>query len=325
MTIPQPSSYMSDASGMSSRTSEASVGIHSPVIEAGHGAGKVDPDTRSLRSLLRDDNGRAGYASASVRMTGTRIDATTVATVDECLAEETPVTLAFNLSPYAVMMATPADLTDFAVGFSLTEVIVENARDVQRVQVVRHARAIELQVDVPRDIATRVGSRSRRLSGRTGCGICGSDDVDRVLRALPVVRSDARFDVGAVSRAMEALSARQPLNDETGAVHAAGWARADGTLVHVREDVGRHNALDKLVGALVRAGERAEEGFVVMTSRGSFELVQKAAILGVPLLATVSAPTALAVRVAQEAGITLAGFAREGRCTLYAHAERLSR
>jgi FdhD protein len=170
-----------------------------------------------------------------------------------------------------------------------------------------------------------LGSRSRRLSGRTGCGICGSDDVDRVLRALPAVKSDARFDVGAVSRAMESLSARQPLNDETGALHAAGWARGDGTLVHVREDVGRHNALDKLVGALVRAGERAGEGFVVMTSRGSFELAQKAAVLGVPLLATVSAPTALAVRVAEGAGITLAGFVREERCTVYAHAERVIR
>jgi formate dehydrogenase accessory protein FdhD len=122
---------------------------------------------------------------------------------------------------------------------------------------------------------------------------------------------------------MEALSARQPLNDETGAVHAAGWSRADGTLVHVREDVGRHNALDKLVGALVRAGERAEEGFVVMTSRGSFELVQKCAVLGVPLLATVSAPTAMAVRVAERVGITLAGFARDQRLTVYSHAARV--
>ena len=266
-----------------------------------------------------------GYAPSSVRMTGTRIDATAITTVDERLAEETPVTLAYNLSPYAVMMVTPADLEDFAVGFSLTEGIVDDARAVQRVQVVRHTRAIELQIDVPQEIGAAMGSRSRRLSGRTGCGICGSDDVDRVLRALPVVRSDARFDVAAVSRAMESLAARQPLNDETGAVHAAGWSRADGTLVHVREDVGRHNALDKLVGALVRAGERAEEGFVVMTSRGSFELVQKAAILGVPLLATVSAPTALAVRVAEGAAVTLVGFAREGRCTVYAHAERVRR
>jgi FdhD protein len=290
---------------------------------AGHSAGKPDPDTRSLRSRLRDDKGSAGYASASVRMTGTRIDATSITAVDERLAEETPVTLAYNLSPYVVMMATPADLEDFALGFSLTEGLVDDACDLERVAVVRHARAIELQIDLPPTLGAAVGARSRRLSGRTGCGICGSDDVDRVLRTLPVVRSDARFDVAAVARAMEALRGRQPLNDETGAVHAAGWSRVDGTLVHVREDVGRHNALDKLVGALVRAGERAGEGFVVMTSRGSFELVQKAAILGVPLLATVSAPTALAVRVAEQAGVTLAGFAREGRLTVYSHEERL--
>jgi FdhD protein len=266
---------------------------------------------------------RAGYASPSVGVTGTRIDAGTSEPVEERLAEETPVTLAYNLSPHAVMMATPADLEDFAVGFSLTEGIVDDARDVERVTVVRYGRGIELQVDVPADVGARSGTRSRRLSGRTGCGICGTDDVNRVLRELPRVGSAARFTVSAVSRAMRELSRRQPLNDETGAVHAAGWARTDGTLAYVREDVGRHNALDKLVGALVRAGAPAAEGFVVMTSRGSFELVQKTAILGASLLATVSAPTALAVRVADEVGLTLVGFARDERLTVYAHAERL--
>jgi FdhD protein len=264
-----------------------------------------------------------GYASPSLRVTGTRIDTGASEIVEERLAEETPVTLAYNLSPHAVMMATPADLEDFAVGFSLTEGIVDRARDVERVTVVRYDRGIELQIEVPADVAARSGTRSRRLSGRTGCGICGTDDVDRVLRELPRVAWPARFEAGAVLRAMRELSARQPLNDETGAVHAAGWARADGTLVHVREDVGRHNALDKLVGALVRAAAPVEEGFVVMTSRGSFELVQKVAILGAPLLATVSAPTALAVRVAEQVGLTLAGFARGERLTVYAHPERL--
>jgi FdhD protein len=137
------------------------------------------------------------------------------------------------------------------------------------------------------------------------------------------VRSGVTIESSAIVRAMRELAARQPLNDETGAVHAAGWARIDGSLVHVREDVGRHNALDKLAGALVRAGEPAAEGFVVMTSRGSFELVQKAAVLGVPLLATVSAPTALAVRVAEGVGLTLVGFAREERMTAYTHEARV--
>jgi FdhD protein len=181
-------------------------------------------------------------------VTGTRIDAGTSEAVVERLAEETPVTLAYNLSPHAVMMATPADLEDFAVGFSLTEGIVDRARDVERVTVVRYDRGIELQVDVPADVAARAGTRSRRLSGRTGCGICGTDDVDRVLRELPRVAWPARFAVSAVSRAMRELSARQPLNDETGAVHAAGWARAGGEVAYVREDVGRHNALVRPLG-----------------------------------------------------------------------------
>lgn len=266
-----------------------------------------------------------GYASPSTRVLGTRIEAGVAVQVQESLAEETPVVLAYNLAPYAVMMATPADLEDFAVGFTVTEGIVASASEIGRVEVVRYSRGVELQIEVPLEIGASVGARSRRLSGRTGCGICGTADVERVLRELPVVQGGATIDASAVARAMRALAERQPLNDDTGAVHAAGWARTDGTLVYVREDVGRHNALDKLVGALVRGGESAAAGFVVMTSRGSFELVQKVAVLGAALLATVSAPTALAVRVAEGAGVTLVGFAREERLTAYTHAERLRR
>jgi FdhD protein len=266
---------------------------------------------------------RLGYASASAGVNGTRIDAGTATPVTESLAEETPVTFAYNLAPHAVMMATPADLEDFAVGFSLTEGVVGDAADITGVSVVRHRRGIELQIELSAELAAAAGTQSRRLSGRTGCGICGSAEVDRVLRELPRVRSGVRVETAAVTRAMHALARRQPLNAATGAVHAAGWARLDGTLLHVREDVGRHNALDKLVGAVVRAGDAAQQGFVVITSRGSFELVQKAAVMGAPLLATVSAPTALAVRVAQSVGLTLAGFARDERLTVYTHPERL--
>jgi FdhD protein len=244
--------------------------------------------------------------------------------VRETLAEETPVTIAYNGAAHAVMMATPSDLEDFAVGFSLTEGIA-SPDAIMHVAIVRYSRGVELQVEVPAEIAAAAGTRSRRLSGRTGCGICGTESVDQVLRELPSVAAAGRIDPGAVASAMRQLADRQPLNADTGAVHAAGWARADGMLVHVREDVGRHNALDKLAGALVRAREPAHEGFIVITSRGSFELVQKAAILGVPLLAAVSAPTALAVRVAHEVGLTLAGFARGDRLTVYTHAERLGR
>lgn len=267
----------------------------------------------------------AGHASSSLRVTGTRIDAAGAVSVTETLAEETPVTLAYNLAPHAVMMATPSDLEDFAIGFTLAEGIVGDAREISRVSVVRYHRGIELQLEIPAERAAVLASRTRRIAGRTGCGICGTANVDEVLREVPAIRSDIRFECSAVSRAMRELSQRQPLNAVTGAVHAAAWARRDGSVEHVREDVGRHNALDKLVGSMMRACTPAREGFVVITSRGSFELVQKAAVLGVPLLATVSAPTALAVRVADSAGLTLVGFARDDRLTVYTHPERVAR
>jgi FdhD protein len=188
--------------------------------------------------------------------------------------------------------------------------------------VVRYSGGIELQMETSAEVAS--DARRRRLTGRTGCGICGKDDVREVLRDLPHVDVDARFDPDAIARAMRELAGRQPLNDATGAVHAAGWASTDGEILEVREDVGRHNALDKLIGALVRGAIAPSGGFIVLTSRGSFELVQKAAIFGASLLATISAPTGLAVRVADEAGLTLAGFARDGRVTVYTHARRVS-
>jgi FdhD protein len=242
--------------------------------------------------------------------------------VDETLAEETPVTFVYNGVSHAVMMATADDLEDFAVGFSLTEGLVGRADMLSAIAVVRYSRGVELQIESSAEVAAK--ARSRRLSGRTGCGICGKEDVEDVLRELPHVDADACFSAAAIARAMAGLSERQPLNDATGAVHAAGWASADGEILDVREDVGRHNALDKLIGALARRSVDARTGFIALTSRGSFELVQKAAILGAPLVATVSAPTGLAVRVAHDAGITLAGFARDGRVTIYTHAWRVS-
>jgi len=266
---------------------------------------------------------RLGYAESTVAMRAVRIDAQGATPVSEMLAEEIPVTFAYNGAAHAVMMATPQDLEDFAVGFSFTEGLAAPA-DLQRISVVRYGRAIELQLEVPVPVASRAGAHSRRLSGRTGCGICGVDDVERVLRELPRVASDRRISAASVARAMRELADRQPLNAATGAMHAAGWARADGSLVHVREDIGRHNALDKLAGALLRSDTAVGEGFIVVTSRGSFELVQKAALLGAPLLVAVSAPSALAVRIADQSGLALAGFARDGRMTAYAHPERIA-
>jgi FdhD protein len=263
-----------------------------------------------------------GLISPTVSATGVRLEHGASATVHETLAEETPVTFAYNGVSHAVMMATPADLEDFAVGFSLTEGIIGRASQLSEISIVRYSGGIELQMETSAEVAS--GVRHRRLTGRTGCGICGASDVRDVLRDLPHVNAESRFDARAIARAMRELADRQPLNDATGAVHAAGFASADGEIRDVREDVGRHNALDKLIGALVRASVDATTGFIVLTSRGSFELVQKVAIFGAPLLATVSAPTGLAVRVAAEAGLTLAGFARDGRVTVYTHARRVS-
>ena len=263
-----------------------------------------------------------GNTAATVRAPARRLEGGLARDVDEMVAEETPVTLAYNNVAQAVMMATPADLEDFAVGFSVTEGLLPRADEIQSVVAVRYSRGIELQIETRSPMPE--SPTRRRLAGRTGCGICGKEDVDAVLRELPHVASTARFSAAAVGRAMRDLAGRQPLNNLTGAVHAAGWADADGAVQVVREDVGRHNALDKLVGALLRAGTPTTVGFIVLTSRGSFELVQKAVILGVPLLCTVSAPTGLAIRVANEAGLTLAGFARDDRVTVYSHAERVT-
>ncbi|MDB4916170.1 MAG: putative formate dehydrogenase-associated protein [Gemmatimonadetes bacterium] len=265
---------------------------------------------------------RLGYVAPSHTVAVLRLSRGVATGIDEMIAEETPVTIAFNGVSHAVMMATPADLDDFVVGFSLTEGLIQRADALTSVVTVRYDLGIEMQADTSVEVAS--DSKRRRLSGRTGCGICGKEDVIDVLRDLPKVSSSIQFTAAAIARAMTELGTRQPLNAETGAVHAAAWADVDGRVQVVREDVGRHNALDKLIGALARGGIDAHAGFIAMTSRGSFELVQKAAVAGVALLATVSAPTGLAVRVANDVGLTLAGFAREERVTLYTHPSRVT-
>ncbi len=262
-----------------------------------------------------------GHTTPLLATSAIRLDHGRVAEVDELLAEEIPISMVYNGVSHAVMMASPADLEDFAIGFSLTEGLVHVASEITSIGIVRHRKGIELQMETSVDVAA--GARSRRLSGRTGCGLCGMEDVEQVLRALPRVQSSGFFSATHIANAMAALAGQQPLNAASGAVHAAAWADRNGALAVAREDVGRHNALDKVVGAMARSGSDARTGFIVLTSRGSFELVQKAAILGVALVATVSAPTALAVRMAAEAGITLAGFARDGRVTVYTHVERV--
>ncbi|MEO8636920.1 MAG: formate dehydrogenase accessory sulfurtransferase FdhD [Gemmatimonadales bacterium] len=237
----------------------------------------------------------------------------------EHLIEETPVVLAYNGAAHVVMMTTPEDLEDFGLGFSLTEELIQSPADIRSMEIVRYSQGIEVQMTVPAELAEKISGRSRKLSGRTGCGICGSDTIADVLKALHPVKAAQSIPPRSILRALEALSSHQALNAASGAVHAAAWATTAGEIVLVREDVGRHNALDKLIGALVRSGTAPDSGFLMVTSRASFEMVQKATVFGSPLLAAVSGPTGLAVRVAHQAGLTLVGFARGERLTIYTH------
>jgi FdhD protein len=226
------------------------------------------------------------------------------------LAEEVPAALTFNQQSSVVMMVTPADLEDFAVGFAVTEGMVPDAKDVQGVDVL--ATADGYVVDLRARRLTDRANRERVLAGRTGCGMCGVDSLaDAVRPARPV---EPRFQPRpeAIARAFAALHDHQPLNRLNHSVHASAWCTPSGDIVAAREDVGRHNALDKLIGALLRAGKDPADGFVVMSSRCSFELVQKAAAAGIPCLATMSAPTTLALSMARDAGMVLACRSPDG-------------
>ncbi|HYC32689.1 MAG TPA: formate dehydrogenase accessory sulfurtransferase FdhD [Gemmatimonadales bacterium] len=266
---------------------------------------------------------RLGYAGPLVGTPTVRWEEGRPSEREEQIVEETPVAIVYNGIPHVVMMATPTDLEDFALGFSLTEELIGAREELERLEVERYGRGVEIKATVAAHRGDAIAERTRRLTGRTGCGICGADSVDAVLKQIHPVRGTGPIRVSAVQRALEALTAQQPLNEASGAVHAAAWATADGALALVREDVGRHNALDKLIGAAVTAEVDPAAGFVVVTSRASFEMVQKATVLGAPLLAAISGPTGLAVRVARESGLTLVGFARRGRLNVYTHAERI--
>lgn len=240
------------------------------------------------------------------------------------LAEETPVALEFNGISHATMLATPADLEDFAVGFSLSEGIIDSMADVRGIDVLPQCDGIVVQVEIASACEARLKSRRRAMAGRTGCGLCGVETLPEVLRPVDPVPAGTPLAIGAVLAAMRAMRARQTLHDRTGATHAAGWAGADGAVALVREDVGRHNALDKLIGALARQAMPAGGGMVLVSSRASFEMVQKTAAARVGVLAAVSAPTALAVRLADSAAIALLGFMRHDDATLYSHPERIT-
>jgi len=242
---------------------------------------------------------------------------------DASIAVEAPVALAYNDTPHVVMMASPGDLPDFALGFSLSEGILAGAEEMLGMAIEEGEIGIRIAMTIPRGRFAVLQKRRRNLAGRTGCGLCGVDDLTQIVRPIPPVASGISIDEGAIHRALEALPDHQVLNRQTGAVHAAGWADPTGALVIVREDVGRHNALDKLIGAMAREAIDPQRGFAVITSRCSFEMVQKTASFGIPILVAISAPTTMALRIARECDMTLVALARSDSVTLYANPRRV--
>jgi FdhD protein len=240
----------------------------------------------------------------------------------DAVAEEMPVAFEFNGISHTVMLATPADLKDFALGFSLSEGIVTKRSEVFDIEIEEACAGVTLHLEIAGGAFARLKERRRSLAGRTGCGLCGTESLTQVMRDLLPVADAAPFPLAALYEGMRRLPEQQLLQQTTGAVHAACRVAGDGSISHVREDVGRHNALDKTLGALALA-DAAAEGALLITSRASFEMVQKSAALGYGILAAVSAPTAAAVRLAEKLNITLVGFLRGNSCAIYTHAQRL--
>jgi FdhD protein len=226
------------------------------------------------------------------------------------LAVETPLELVFGTIPYAVMMVTPDDLEDFITGFAFTEGVIGHASDIRAITIEQHPKGLRALVDlVPEKLSAHL-ARKRAMTGRTSCGVCGIEDLASLPLQDELLKHKARISEDAIKRAIDTLSAHQPLNDATRAVHAAAWFDRDGNFILAREDVGRHNALDKTIGALMRSDADAHEGFMLITSRASYEMIEKTARFGASTLVAISAPTSLAVERAAALGITLYAIAR---------------
>jgi FdhD protein len=277
-------------------------------------------------AVLGDGAETGGAFAVTAARSAWRIGAGATSETGEWLAEEVPVALVYNGISHVVMLATPCDLEDFAVGFSFTEGVVEGADDVRGVEVAEACGGIEVRVDISARAFAGLKDQRRQLAGRTGCGICGAESIERAIRPVVPVAHRPRVVLARVSAALEAMDAAQSIRNDTGATHGAAWVGADGRLRLCREDVGRHNALDKLIGGMQRQGIAPSDiapqsGFALISSRASYEMVQKAARAGIGAVVAVSAPTALAVRVAEQAGVALACWARGDRLTAYTFPE----
>jgi FdhD protein len=242
---------------------------------------------------------------------------------ERIIPEETAIAFTYEGGSYAVMMATPQNLEDFALGFSLTEGVISSAADIRQLDIIEEDAGVELRMWLSEPRAAALSERRRHLAGPTGCGLCGIESLDQAVRSPPRVRGGESFTPAEIMRALEALPPRQELNRQTRAVHAAAFWQPGAGLIAVREDVGRHNALDKLAGALARENIPGHGGMVLLTSRVSLEMVQKTAAIGAAVLVAVSAPTALALRTAEAAGITLVAVARGDGFEIFTYPQRV--
>ena len=247
----------------------------------------------------------------------------TLARATDLVAEEMPVALVYHEVPHVVMLATPADLEDYAVGFTLSEGLVAGAGEIRGVEVIQGEASADVKISVAWERFTQLLQRRRNLTGRTGCGLCGAERAEDAIRECQPVPAGVTITAAELHETLAQLAARQPINARTGSVHAAAWVVPGKGIQVVREDVGRHNALDKTIGALARAKADFGAGYMLITSRASYEMVQKCATVGIALLVALSAPTAFAVRLAQRAGLTLVAFARADQHVVYAHPQRL--
>jgi FdhD protein len=265
----------------------------------------------------------AAPAGAGIEVTVDRwVRGSTVHTTDR-VAEEVPVALLYNGEPHVVMLATPQNLEDLARGFSLSEELVDTPDEIRGIDVQIQPDSAEVRIAIAWERFPELLRRRRNLTGRTGCGLCGTETLEQAVRGQSQVGAGPQVSIAQLHAAIEELPPRQLLNAKTGSVHAAAWVVPGTGIVTVREDVGRHNALDKTLGALVQAGTDLQAGFILVTSRASYEMVQKTAAMGVTFLAALSAPTSFAIHHAQRCGLTLVAFARREQHVVYANGQRL--
>ena len=259
--------------------------------------------------------------SGSDKVTRTVWNAGEIIEGTDAVAAEVAVALVYNGISHVVMMATPQNLEDFALGFSLSEGILSSPKQLLDCEEIQTDKGIELALTITAEPFAALKERRRNLVGRTGCGLCGAESLEQAITTPNTISAGLTISHDVLQRAIAALGGEQELQQQTGAAHGAAWCNAQGEIQILREDVGRHNALDKLLGAISQ--QEQEAGFVLVTSRASYEMVAKTASANIPLLAAVSAPTSLAIELAEQSGLTLVGFSRTGRHVIYTNDHRL--